>query len=79
MQDVSVYLGAAPIVECLEKYRPNVVITTRVADAALFLGPMVWAWVAYLQYPDLPTFLSLETKFMLLLIILRMLTGIKQN
>lgn len=41
MQDVSVYLGAAPIVECLEKYRPNVVITTRVADAALFLGPMV--------------------------------------
>lgn len=46
--DVSVYLGAAPIVECLEKYRPNVVITTRVADAALFLGPMVyelgWNW-----------------------------------
>nr|XP_017248236.1 PREDICTED: uncharacterized protein LOC108219343 isoform X2 [Daucus carota subsp. sativus] len=45
---VSVYLGAAPIVECLEKYRPNVIITSRVADAALFLAPMVyelgWNW-----------------------------------
>ncbi|VFQ85983.1 unnamed protein product [Cuscuta campestris] len=46
--DVSVYLGAAPIVECLERYRPNIVITSRVADASLFLGPMVyelgWNW-----------------------------------
>lgn len=41
MQGVSVYLGAAPIVECLEKFRPNVVITSRVADASLFLAPMV--------------------------------------
>ncbi|KAH9732743.1 propionyl-CoA carboxylase [Citrus sinensis] len=32
--------GAAPIVECLEKYQPNVIITSRVADAALFLAPM---------------------------------------
>jgi hypothetical protein len=37
----STYLGAAPIVECLEKYQPNVIITSRVADAALFLAPMV--------------------------------------
>ncbi|XP_010055176.2 uncharacterized protein LOC104443465 isoform X2 [Eucalyptus grandis] len=47
-QGISTYLGAAPIVECLEKYQPNVVITSRVADAALFLGPMVyelgWNW-----------------------------------
>ncbi|CAH9078020.1 unnamed protein product [Cuscuta epithymum] len=46
--DVSTYLGAAPIVECLERYGPNVVITSRVADASLFLGPMVyelgWNW-----------------------------------
>ncbi|KAK6142835.1 hypothetical protein DH2020_023183 [Rehmannia glutinosa] len=46
--DVSVYLGAAPIVECLERYRPDVIITSRVADASLFLGPMVfelgWNW-----------------------------------
>lgn len=46
--DVSVYLGAAPIVECLERYKPNVIITSRVADASLFLGPMVyelgWNW-----------------------------------
>ncbi|KAF9600016.1 hypothetical protein IFM89_002489 [Coptis chinensis] len=45
---VSTYLGAAPIVQCLEKYRPNIVITSRVADAALFLAPMVyelgWNW-----------------------------------
>ncbi|XP_043714805.1 uncharacterized protein LOC122663151 isoform X3 [Telopea speciosissima] len=36
----STYLGAAPIVQCLEKYEPHVIITSRVADAALFLGPM---------------------------------------
>ncbi|KAH9618242.1 hypothetical protein KSS87_001646 [Heliosperma pusillum] len=45
---ISTYLGAAPIVRCLESYNPNVVITSRVADAALFLGPMVyelgWNW-----------------------------------
>ncbi|XP_071717729.1 uncharacterized protein [Rutidosis leptorrhynchoides] len=49
---ISMYLGAAPIVECLEKYSPNVVITSRVADAALFLAPMVyelgWNWDEYL-------------------------------
>ncbi|KAL0373651.1 UNVERIFIED_CONTAM: hypothetical protein Sradi_3280800 [Sesamum radiatum] len=43
-----VYLGAAPIVECLERYTPDVIITSRVADASLFLGPMVfelgWNW-----------------------------------
>lgn len=48
LKGISTYLGAAPIVECLEKYQPNVVITSRVADAALFLGPMVyelgWNW-----------------------------------
>ncbi|KAF8027027.1 hypothetical protein BT93_E0062 [Corymbia citriodora subsp. variegata] len=45
---ISTYLGAAPIVECLENYQPDVVITSRVADAALFLGPVVyelgWNW-----------------------------------
>ncbi|CAA6655632.1 unnamed protein product [Spirodela intermedia] len=45
---VSTYLGAAPIVQCLEKYRPQVIVTSRVADAALFLAPMVyelgWNW-----------------------------------
>ncbi|XP_068640274.1 uncharacterized protein [Aristolochia californica] len=45
---VSTYLGASPIVQCLEKYLPDVIITSRVADAALFLGPMVyelgWNW-----------------------------------
>lgn len=41
-------MGAAPIVHCLEKYQPNVIITSRIADAALFLSPMVyelgWNW-----------------------------------
>lgn len=41
MKGISTYMGAAPIVECLEKYHPNVIITSRVADAALFLAPMV--------------------------------------
>ncbi|XP_014516356.1 uncharacterized protein LOC106774055 [Vigna radiata var. radiata] len=45
---ISTYLGAAPIVRCLEKYQPNVIITSRIADAALFLAPMVyelgWNW-----------------------------------
>ncbi|KAD3069137.1 hypothetical protein E3N88_37017 [Mikania micrantha] len=49
---ISIYLGAAPIVECLEKYNPNVIITSRVADAALFLAPMVyelgWNWDEFL-------------------------------
>ncbi|KZV57637.1 hypothetical protein F511_03097 [Dorcoceras hygrometricum] len=47
-RDVSVYLGAAPLVECLEMYSPDVIITSRVADASLFLAPMVfelgWNW-----------------------------------
>ncbi|KAL3349025.1 hypothetical protein AABB24_022264 [Solanum stoloniferum] len=48
VDDVSVYLGAAPIVECLQNFIPNVIITSRVADASLFLAPMVyelgWNW-----------------------------------
>lgn len=47
----STYLGAAPIVACLEKYKPNVIITSRVADASLFLAPMIyelgWNWDEY--------------------------------
>ncbi|PIA51207.1 hypothetical protein AQUCO_01100208v1 [Aquilegia coerulea] len=50
---VSTYLGAAPIVQCLEKYKPDVIITSRVADAALFLAPMVyelgWNWTDFTQ------------------------------
>ncbi|KAK3194803.1 hypothetical protein Dsin_026113 [Dipteronia sinensis] len=45
---IGTYLGAAPIVECLEQYQPNVIITSRIADASLFLAPMVyelgWNW-----------------------------------
>lgn len=45
---MSTYLGAAPIVQCLERYEPDLIITSRVADAALFLAPMVyelgWDW-----------------------------------
>ncbi|XP_058744017.1 uncharacterized protein LOC131616653 isoform X1 [Vicia villosa] len=45
---ISTYLGAVPIVQCLEKYQPDVIITSRLADAALFLAPMVyelgWNW-----------------------------------
>ncbi|KAK8464877.1 hypothetical protein PHAVU_010G096000 [Phaseolus vulgaris] len=48
LKGISTYLGAAPIVRCLEKYQPNVIITSRIADAALFLAPMVyelgWNW-----------------------------------
>ncbi|RCV10641.1 hypothetical protein SETIT_2G125300v2 [Setaria italica] len=43
-QGRSTYLGAASIVNCLENYKPNVVITSRVADAALFLAPMEGGW-----------------------------------
>ncbi|KAJ7515008.1 hypothetical protein O6H91_23G068200 [Diphasiastrum complanatum] len=51
VQGCSTYLGAAPIVHALEKGKPNVIITTRMADAALFLGPMIfelgWNWNDY--------------------------------
>ncbi|CAM6084334.1 unnamed protein product [Calypogeia fissa] len=44
----STYLGAAPIVHVLETSKPDVIITSRTADAALFLAPMVfelgWNW-----------------------------------
>ncbi|MQM14850.1 hypothetical protein Taro_047784, partial [Colocasia esculenta] len=47
-QGVSTYLGAGPIVQCLEDHEAHVIVTSRVADAALFLGPMVyelgWNW-----------------------------------
>ncbi|XP_028555580.1 uncharacterized protein LOC110098883 isoform X4 [Dendrobium catenatum] len=47
-EGMSTYLGAAPIVQCLERYEPDLIITSRVADAALFLAPMVyelgWDW-----------------------------------
>ncbi|KAH0451924.1 hypothetical protein IEQ34_019223 [Dendrobium chrysotoxum] len=48
LKGMSTYLGAAPIVQCLERYEPDLIITSRVADAALFLAPMVyelgWDW-----------------------------------
>ncbi|KAH7438308.1 hypothetical protein KP509_04G009600 [Ceratopteris richardii] len=44
----STYLGAAPIVKLLETSKPNVILTSRLADASLFLAPMVyelgWSW-----------------------------------
>lgn len=50
MKGVSTYLGAAPIVECLEKYQADVIITSRVADAALFLAPMVCNLIPFYQF-----------------------------
>jgi len=47
-QGCSTYLGAAPIVHVLKTSKADVIITSRVADAALFLAPMVyeldWKW-----------------------------------
>ncbi|MCO5611224.1 hypothetical protein L7F22_065475 [Adiantum nelumboides] len=34
----STYLGAAPVVKLLEESKPNVILTTRLADASLFHG-----------------------------------------
>lgn len=41
-QGCSTYLGAAPIVHVLKTSKADVIITSRVADAALFLAPMVF-------------------------------------
>eukprot|EP00249_Psilotum_nudum_P006970 c20205_g1_i2 orf=140-2077(+) len=50
-QGSSTYLGAAPVVHILETSEPNVIITSRLADASLFLAPMVfelgWNWNDY--------------------------------
>lgn len=42
VQGCSTYLGAAPIVHVLKTSKADVIITSRVADAALFLAPMVF-------------------------------------